>query len=75
MINTCRSRECREGWLGRRRHYLCRVCGRDFIHDGLGMPEKARICMVCLQEPENHKIYDQAIIEFQERALAQGLIP
>ena len=45
---TCRSRACREGWLGRRRTYKCRTCGDKFSLDLLNpMPVAERICRKC----------------------------
>ena len=43
-----RSRESREGWLGRRRTYQCRVCNNKYKVDTLNpLPEKERICPYC----------------------------
>jgi transposase-like protein len=45
---TCRSRACREGWLGRRRTYTCRTCGDKFTVDTLNpLPEERRNCLKC----------------------------
>jgi len=57
MNMQCRTREYTEGWLGRRRNYICRVCGNKFKHDGYQLPEQSRICSVCLRSPANMKIY------------------
>lgn len=46
MINTSRSREKLEGWRGRRRTYICRVCRNKFQVDTLE-PLKVRICPNC----------------------------
>ncbi len=55
--NTSRCREKVEGWLGRRRTYRCRWCGRKFTVDTLApLPEDRRVCGACLTndyaEPE-----------------------
>lgn len=63
MRTTTRCREYREGWLGRRRNYLCRVCGDKFQHDGFQLPEKARICDTCLQYSANKATYQKALEE------------
>ena len=48
-----RTRFAREGgWLGRRRHYRCRRCDKDFVHDGNTLPEDLRICPVRLLLPD-----------------------
>jgi hypothetical protein len=46
-----RTREYREGWLGRRRTYKCRVCGTKFQVDTLNpLPENKRVCSSCSPE-------------------------
>lgn len=53
-----RTRFAREGgWLGRRRHYKCRKCGNDFVHDGFTLPEKERICTPCRMPPDVREQY------------------
>ncbi len=48
---TSRSRQCREGWLGRRRTYKCRQCGAKIHVDTLHpLPVKERICNSCKYE-------------------------
>ena len=48
MRPTTRSREYREGWIGRRRTYKCRECGLKFQVDTREpLPEKDRVCQVC----------------------------
>ena len=48
---TTRSREYRDGWLGRRRSYKCRACGAKFQVDTLRpLPENERICLICKTE-------------------------
>ena len=48
---TTRSRDYREGWLGRRRTYKCRTCGEKFQVDTLGpLTEKDRHCHACMVE-------------------------
>lgn len=45
---TTRSREYRQGWLGRRRTYRCRECGNKFQEDRMEpMPEYNRVCPDC----------------------------
>lgn len=45
---TTRSREYRQGWLGRKRNYLCRECGVKFQVDTSGsLPEIDRVCPKC----------------------------
>lgn len=49
-----RSRECREGWLGRRRNYKCRICHQPFQLDLLRpLPVKERICRQCSERKTN----------------------
>ncbi len=44
-----RSRQCKEGWLGRRRTYICHHCGRKFQVDTLEpLPKDRRVCGACL---------------------------
>lgn len=51
MRSNCRSREYREGWIGRRRNYRCRRCGKKYQVDTRDpVPEKLRICPVCQQD-------------------------
>jgi len=72
----CQRRVCREGWTGRRRHYTCRMCRQDFIHDSAyPLPEKSRICYVCRLTPTGMALYDQGFVEHHESEEAQGLIP
>ncbi len=71
----CRSRVCMEGRTGRRRHYKCRLCGEDFIHDGNQLPEESRICRTCCQTPAGWDKYQQGFLDKRERELALGLIP
>ncbi len=53
MINSSRSREKQEGWLGRRRTYKCRGCGEKFQTDTRDpIPEKERRCPKCLDLDE-----------------------
>lgn len=48
MINTSRSRQKMEGWIGRRRTYRCRQCNLKFQVDTLNpLPIKDRICPEC----------------------------
>lgn len=50
MRTTTRCREYREGWLGRRRNYLCRKCGNKFQVDTRNpLPESDRICPSCVK--------------------------
>lgn len=58
-----RSRVYREDWTGRRRHYKCRVCGEDFIHDGHSLPNISRICPICLLQPAHRETYNKGFIE------------
>jgi rubrerythrin len=54
MQNESRSRACREGWLGRKRTYRCRICGEKFRVDTLNpLPEDKRMCPVCRARQEN----------------------
>jgi hypothetical protein len=71
----CRSRVCLEGWTGRRRRYYCRVCQEPFTHDGFQLPEKSRICPVCLREPKNLKTYEEGFIEQRAKEESEGMIP
>jgi len=56
MRISTRSREYREGWTGRKRWYICRVCGKKFQHDGGQLPAQSRICLTC--RPEHREIFD-----------------
>jgi len=48
MRATTRCREYREGWLGRKRNYICRQCGVKFQVDTLGpLKEEQRVCPDC----------------------------
>lgn len=48
MNTTTKTREYREGWLGRRRTYTCRKCRSKFQVDTKGpLPENKRICPKC----------------------------
>lgn len=48
MQPITRTREYREGWLGRRRNYRCRGCGEKFQVDTKSpLPEKDRLCSEC----------------------------
>ena len=49
-----RSRAAREGgWLGRRRNYSCRLCGKMFQRDLRdSLPVKERICLACRGQKE-----------------------
>ena len=50
MQTTTRTREYREGWLGRRRNYRCRQCGSKFqVDTRYSLPEKERICPECME--------------------------
>jgi len=43
-----KSREYRQGWLGRRRNYVCRECGEGFQVDTLNaLPGIDRVCQIC----------------------------
>lgn len=45
---TTRSREYKEGWLGRRRTYHCTECNDKFQVDTLhSLPKIDRVCPVC----------------------------
>jgi len=45
---TTRCREYTEGWLGRRRNYVCRECHAKFQVDTLGsLPEVDKACPDC----------------------------
>ena len=45
---TTRSREYREGWIGRRRTYRCRNCSEKFQVDTSNpLPLKDRLCYAC----------------------------
>jgi hypothetical protein len=60
----CRSRRCLEGRISRRRHYACRKCGQDFIADtSRSLPEGARICQKCTQDPKVWDEYQRAFAE------------
>lgn len=63
MISNSRCRERREGWLGRRRNYLCRKCGQKFQHDGGRLPERARLCPDCLKDPTTLAVFHRAFFE------------
>lgn len=43
------------GYIGRRRHYRCRRCGDDYVHDGLRLPEDNRICGMCRLKERRQK--------------------
>lgn len=48
MINTSRCREKTEGWLGRRRNFICSECHQKFQTDTLNpLPEIDRVCFTC----------------------------
>ncbi len=48
MRDYSRCREKVEGWLGRKRWYKCRECGRKFQVDTLGpLPISDRVCPLC----------------------------
>jgi hypothetical protein len=48
MKTETRSREYREGWLGRRRTYKCIICTDKFQEDRCGpLPKRERICPYC----------------------------
>lgn len=48
MITTTRSRECKEGWGGRRRNYICIECHTKFQVDTLSpLPQIERVCPNC----------------------------
>ncbi len=71
-----RTRFAREGgWCGRRRNYVCRVCGEKFQHDGNRLPVKSRVCYNCRQTNEGLQLYNQSFIEQHKQEIAQGLIP
>jgi len=74
MYNRCRSRECREGWTGRRRNYRCRTegCGKKFRHDGGQLPEEARICPDCLKDPVRFAEYQLAITKARAKEAAEA---
>lgn len=47
---TTRSRQHREGWLGRKKNYICRECHQPFQVDTLNpLPEIDRVCPDCRQ--------------------------
>ena len=48
---TTGCREYREGWIGRRRMYKCRLCGYKFQVDTLrSLPQEERIRSVCKEK-------------------------
>lgn len=61
MNMTGRSRERDEGWTGKRRNYVCRVCAEPFEHDGHQLPEKARICLRCRENPKHQATFRKAM--------------
>jgi len=68
MRNESRSRECQEGWTGRRRNYRCIFCGDKFQHDGGRLPEKARICDSCIKgnpvaKAQFHKVMEERDVQ------------
>jgi len=72
-----KSRCARErGWTGRKRHYVCRMCKQDFIHDSAyPLPDGSRICYECRITPEGLAKFDQGFIDQHEKDEKQGLIP
>ena len=53
MRTATRSREYRQGIIGRYRTYRCRSCGGKFQVFRLeSLPEKERICAICRQQKE-----------------------
>ena len=48
MLKSSRCRETKDGWRGRRRTYICRICGQKLQVDTLNpLPEKERTCHLC----------------------------
>jgi len=71
MENTSRERGKIEGWKGRRRNYLCRKCWNFFQVDTVRpLPEGARICYACLQDPAN-KAESERAFDLREKREAK----
>ena len=65
MRNDSQGREKMNGQVGRTRRYCCRNCEAMFSRFLLrSLPERARLCNKCLEQPELKRQYDEA---FEER--------
>ncbi len=59
MQDQSQCRERTEGWIGRRRTYICRECHNKFRVDRVTpLPQKERICLDC-KEGHNYVFTDR----------------